>query len=143
MLFGLARHMQRNRQKAHELSGPSALGALTYALPRHVRPGSELSLLPGIRVSGQRRLELPIRWRHWPQAAPRWGGETVQQVSNPAHAKIFHFQIVLEAMTGTLPPDAGLFDPAKRCRLRGHASRVDANHAIFQSLCHTPDPLQV
>lgn len=63
--------------------------------------------------------------------------------SDPAHAKIFHFEVVLEAMAGTLPPDTGLFYPAEGCRFRGHASRVDANHAIFQGLGHTPDTLQI
>ncbi len=63
--------------------------------------------------------------------------------SDAAHAEIFHFEVILEAMAGTLPPDAGLFDPAEGCRFRGHASGVDTDHAIFQGLGHTPDTLQV
>lgn len=63
--------------------------------------------------------------------------------SDAAHAKVFHFKVVLEPVAGSLPPDAGLLNPAEGCRFRRHAAGVDAHHAIFQGLGHTPDALQV
>ena len=69
--------------------------------------------------------------------------EAAQGHLDATHAEVFHFEVVLEPVAGTLPPDAGLLHAAEGCRFRGHAAGVDTHHAIFQCLGHTPDTLQV
>lgn len=50
----------------------------------------------------------------------------------PAHAEVLHLEIVLEAVPRSLAADARLLDAAEGRGLGGHASGVDADHAIFK-----------
>lgn len=46
-------------------------------------------------------------------------------------------------MARAFPSYTGLLDAAERRGLRGHTTRVDANHAIFQRFSDAPDPLEI
>ncbi len=48
------------------------------------------------------------------------------------HAQIFHFQVLVNAVTGALTADAGLLDTAKRRDLVGDNARIDAHDPVFQ-----------
>ncbi len=49
-----------------------------------------------------------------------------------AHAQVFHFQVLVNAVTGALTADAGLLDTAKRRDLVGDDPRIDAHDPVFQ-----------
>ena len=49
-----------------------------------------------------------------------------------AHAQVFHFQVLINAVAGALAADAGLLDTAERRDLVGDDARIDAHDPVFQ-----------
>ena len=61
----------------------------------------------------------------------------------PSHDEVLHLQVLVDAVDGALPPEAGLLDAAERGDLVGDVAGVDPDHARLERGGDPPDALGV